>query len=295
MKTENYIECKICGKITAVSRLPSFGGNLVKCTECRMVFKNPMPLEALKKYYKNYYSNFFSAKKIESHRNDIYFHFFKSELNRNAKGRLLDIGCGLGTFLSLAQKQGWETFGTELSEEASQFAQKKQGLNVFCGDLKKASYLEESFDVITLWNVLDHMENPLAELFKMKKILRKGGVLFIRLPNFLFQRNIDRLSRWIERLFSNRINLSKKISVSHFYSFTPSSIEQLLRQAGFSNFRIKNAHPTKGDPYEVFPFLGDKLMDKIKWCYFLFIQFLSLISIGKILWSTAIEIYSYKE
>jgi len=296
MKKAEWLECISCGDERLIKRLKPFGGSLAKCTECGLVFRNPRPsYETIKEYYKDDYSNIFLEEQTKSYRKGIFRHFLATSIKDKGEGRLLDVGSGYGIFLSLAKDLGWEVYGIELSMDACQFARKNFGLNVFCGDLKEASFPKDHFDVVTLWNILDHTTNPLEQLLEIKRILKDNGLLFIRLPNFLFQGKSRCIGEAFDRLFFGHTNLSRKIAVSHLYAFTPFSITNLLERAGFSTFRLKNAPPAKGDPYYAFPFLGDRLLNWTKNSFFISCELLYHISLGKILCGSSMEVFASKE
>lgn len=98
-------------------------------------------------------------------------------------GRVLDIGCATGIFLSGMQKKGWECYGLEPSEYAAQYAHNRFGLEIFNGYLDDAPYPENFFDLITLWDVLEHLPDPAASLKKIQRLLKPGGWLVLSLPN----------------------------------------------------------------------------------------------------------------
>jgi 2-polyprenyl-3-methyl-5-hydroxy-6-metoxy-1,4-benzoquinol methylase len=297
MKKSEYLKCMVCGDIRPVKRLKPFEGTLVKCEECGLVFRNPMPSDKkITDYYKKSYSDIFDEEKIKSHRQEIFLNFLKNARRYLSRGRrLLDVGCGYGFFLNLAKDQGWEVYGVELSKDACQFAQRKLGSNIFCGGLKEASFLSDHFDVVTLWNVLDHMTDPQQQLPEIKRILKNDGLLFLRLPNFLFQEKARRIGNAFDNLFFGHTNLSQKISVSHLYAFTPYSIINLLENEEFSPFLVRNALPSKGNPYKIYPFLGEKLINWIKKSYFFACEFLYQLSASNILWSPSMEVFAFKE
>ncbi len=296
MKKTEWLECEACGDERLIKRLKSFEGSLAKCTECGLIFRNPKPsYETIKEYYKDDYSNIFLEEQTKSYRKGIFHHFLATSIKGKSEGRLLDVGSGYGIFLSVAKDLGWEVYGIELSEDACQFARKNSGLNVFCGDLKEASFPKDHFDVVTLWNVLDHTINPLEQLLEIKRILKDDGLIFIRVPNFLFQRKSRCIGEAFDKLFLGNTNLSRKISVSHLYAFTPFSITNLLENAGFSIFRLRNALHAKGDPYSAFPFLGGRLMNWIKNSFFIICELLYYLSIGKILCCSSMEVFACKE
>jgi len=96
------------------------------------------------------------------------------------KGRLLDIGAGTGDFLVVAKNTGWDTTGIEPSEKAKSIAQSKNV--VFAESLSVIA--DHSYDVITMWHVLEHVPDVKAQIVELKRILKSDGVLIIAVPNF---------------------------------------------------------------------------------------------------------------
>ncbi|MBU0952732.1 MAG: class I SAM-dependent methyltransferase, partial [Elusimicrobia bacterium] len=147
-----------------------------------------------------------------------------------AKGKILDVGCGPGEFLSFAKKDGWETFGTEISAFAAAHAAKKFGLNVFTGDLREAKFPDNNFDVVTIWHVLEHMPDPSAVLKEINRIIKPSGVLVIAVPN---------LNNYIYMLAYTVFKLKKlKLFVMgereiHVSFFTSKTLRNLLDKTGF--------------------------------------------------------------
>jgi SAM-dependent methyltransferase len=102
------------------------------------------------------------------------------EKNTSKKGLLLDYGCGTGDFLACAKKSGWSTFGFEPNSKAKAIA-KEKGIKVL-DSLKELD--DNSFDVISLWHVLEHVYHPEASITEFKRILKPDGVLIIAVPNY---------------------------------------------------------------------------------------------------------------
>lgn len=296
MKKSEYLPCISCNERRPVKRLKPFGGTLVKCAKCGLVFREPKPSDkTMIEYYQKSYSDIFDEEKYKSHREEIFLNFLEKAVKHSGGGKLLDVGCGYGIFLSLAKNQGWEVYGVELSKEACQFARSSLGLNVFCGDLKEASFPEGHFDVVTLWNVLDHMVNPVQQLLEVRRILKNDGLLFLRLPNFLFQVKVRRIGEALDNLFRGHTNLSRKIAVSHLYAFSSTSLINLLSSQKFSILGVRNALPSKGNPYKTFPFLGEGLINWSKKSFFIFCELLYHLSLGKIIWGSSLEVFAIKE
>lgn len=150
-------------------------------------------------------------------------------------GRLmLDVGAGAGLFAYLAGRAGWTVQGIELSGQLCARARERLGITLRQGSFPEASPPDERFDVITMWDLLEHVPAPLEVLTAARRRLRPGGLLLVFTINSesLFNRAGDlaaKLSglRWmqpLELLYDRR----------HCYYFTPASLRALLSRAGFS-------------------------------------------------------------
>lgn len=102
------------------------------------------------------------------------------QLNGNT---LLDIGCGTGDFLKVAQQNNWKINGIEPNEKARNIANKKTNNSVFATE-QLLEYKPKSFDVITLWHVLEHLPKLDEHISVFKKLLKSNGVLIIAVPNY---------------------------------------------------------------------------------------------------------------
>jgi len=98
-------------------------------------------------------------------------------------GRVLDIGCGDGSFLMALARQGWEVFGTELSESIAATAKKHLGERVRVGAIKDVGFPEASFDLVTFWHVLEHLEDPKLALAEARRLLKADGRVVVAVPN----------------------------------------------------------------------------------------------------------------
>jgi 2-polyprenyl-3-methyl-5-hydroxy-6-metoxy-1,4-benzoquinol methylase len=164
---------------------------LVCCRRCGLIYLNPRPdCNEIHQFYPEDYLAFQRA--IEDDRSflkrldrryGIYKRCRAVIKEQPLPGRILDIGCATGLFLFEMKKKGWETLGIDLSESASGYARKRMGLKVITGDFLEVELPPRAFDVITLWDVLEHLPTPGAALEKITGLLRENGLLLLNLPN----------------------------------------------------------------------------------------------------------------
>lgn len=136
--------------------------------------------------------------------------------------RLLDVGCALGFMLQVARGAGWEPVGVETSEFAARYAAEKTGCSVRTGTLQEAGFPSESFDVVTLMDVIEHVPDPDGLLREVRRVLRPEGVAYIVTPNF---------ASFFVRLYG--LNAYGIWPDQHVVYFQPSTIRRLLRRIGF--------------------------------------------------------------
>ncbi|MDF1593537.1 MAG: class I SAM-dependent methyltransferase [Desulfobacterales bacterium] len=98
-------------------------------------------------------------------------------------GHLLDVRCGEGSFLAVVQKEGWRVSGTEFSMFAAKQAADLLNIDIFCGKLSNAGFHENSFDVVTMWHVLEHVDDPKKYLEEIHRILKPNGLFVFAVPD----------------------------------------------------------------------------------------------------------------
>jgi SAM-dependent methyltransferase len=141
---------------------------------------------------------------------------------RRAGGRVLDIGCGSGGYLAILAELGWKCSGVETGAKSRAYAQTVLGLDVREGPLEACGFPDASFDVVTLWHVIEHLPDPRATLREIRRVLKPDGLLLLRTPN---------VESWEASLF--RGNWYGLDAPRHLYLFSPATLELLLRQCGF--------------------------------------------------------------
>jgi SAM-dependent methyltransferase len=145
--------------------------------------------------------------------------------------RVLDIGCGSGLFLRelLAGGRGLKAIGLDNSSQAAAIAWKRHGIRVITADLARAPFSEASFDLITMFHVLEHLSEPAAYLTMARRLLAPGGKLVVQTPN---------LDCWQYRIFGAR--WSGLDVPRHLYDFRTEDLLRLLDNSGFGIVRVKH-------------------------------------------------------
>jgi SAM-dependent methyltransferase len=146
-------------------------------------------------------------------------------------GTLLDIGCDLGDFFPFFPSPTWERFGVELSCSAASYASKTYAAQVHAGTLEAANYPSRSFDVVTMIDMLFYLDDPVAELQTVARVLRPGGLLGIEIPglSYTLLRNKGLLCLLIDGEWSRL-----RTDSSYLYWFSMSGLSKLLKQCGFT-------------------------------------------------------------
>jgi SAM-dependent methyltransferase len=208
------VPCNLCSStestflFAARDRLHGIGGTFtyVRCTECGLVYMNPqvVPEDTEKLYPADYAPHTTTGKKtgsgIRSLQNKIMKipvigRLLKGVTNvkiadtiyrsLNQKSRILDVGCGAGSFLnSLKTDKGCEVYGVDISEAAVKEAKSSFGLDIFKGTITEIPFPEAHFDIITAWWYLEHISDPQTTIAKISSLLKHNGYCIIGVPNF---------------------------------------------------------------------------------------------------------------
>jgi 2-polyprenyl-3-methyl-5-hydroxy-6-metoxy-1,4-benzoquinol methylase len=207
-----------------------------------MLITHPQPrLEVLGKYYESpdYISHTDSKRSLF----EKAYHFVKSIALKNklnlinslqpSKGRILDIGAGTGEFLSVAQLNGWQTTGVEPSNKAKQIA-----INKGVSFVEALSQLEDrSFDVITMWHVLEHVPDLDHQIKELKRLLKPTGSLIIAVPNF----------KSFDAQYYGKFWAAYDVPI-HFWHFSKIAIQKLFQREQMELVKIL---PMKFDSFYV--------------------------------------------
>ena len=200
---------------------------IVKCKSCGLVYVNPRigREEIVDGYAKADESTYVKESKARS----ATFKRCMDEIERYhpKSGRILDIGCAAGLFLEVAKKRGWEVFGVEPNRWLAEWGGKNLGIKISSKPFEEVGFKENFFDVVTLWDVLEHLADPKKALLESAKILKKDGYLVVNYPD---------IGSWLARLFGRKWWFILSV---HLYYFTPTTIRRILEESGFEVVRIK--------------------------------------------------------
>jgi 2-polyprenyl-3-methyl-5-hydroxy-6-metoxy-1,4-benzoquinol methylase len=217
--------CASCGNTTAetYSRPKDYVTgetfSVVRCLRCGLVYVKPQPpVGELARYYPTRHQE---SKPAAYERMDAKARIkFVSPLVRQG-GRVLDVGCGKGLLLAGLRQRGCEVFGTELSEVSARYAQ-SLGLSVSCLPVEYAPFEPGTFDLVTVFHVLEHLTQPRDTLAVLHTLLRPGGILVVEVPN---------IGSWYARLFGD--DWFHYDVPRHLYHFNQDTLRNLLASTGF--------------------------------------------------------------
>lgn len=205
---------------------------LRRCTQCGLMFLSPRPTPAsITSYYPADYGPFKPAVEDESwslmrwirRRKLIKRRRLIERYSDRSHGQLLDVGCATGLFVSEMARSGWRITGLDPVPSAIQYVRDHLGLNASQGTLSEFQCDPEFFDVITLWDVLEHTFSPTKELSRAYDLLRSEGLLALSVPNW------NSFDRWLFGQHWQGLDPPR-----HLFAFDQRTLQAMLNHAGFS-------------------------------------------------------------
>ena len=236
--------CPLCSGVVVAGRLASPLGTMVWCRACGLLYRGSRqpedgaPCDAA-----------FALEERIGKRRRPHFQRFLARAGR--PGKLLDVGCGYGFFLQLAREAGWDAVGVDVDRRAVEYARSQLHVDARAGDIRDLRFPDGSFDVVTLWNVLELVPQPLPLLHEVRRTLVPGGRVFVRTQNAAWHRVNFALTRFLRHV-GGRAIFDKHPYLTYFFglnSFSRSTLRHALERAGFPRIRIDNSRPIRGDPY----------------------------------------------
>lgn len=270
--------CYLCQKTVPEVLFTKLGYHILRCKSCGLLsldFHGNYNSFLHSYYQKGYFTG---DKKVRAYAN---YAEDKPNIVKNARnilkkikktkpeaGKLLDVGCAMGFFMEEAEKQGFETYGIEVSTYAASFSQKRFKDKIFIGAIEEFSGKRDSlfkfkgvfFDVIILSDLIEHVKDPISVLKDLKKVLKKDGIIVLQTG--------DTDSTWAAITGKNWHFYAPP---QHLYFFSKKTLTEILEKAGFKVFKIEKEgkyvslryilHMTQ---YMNIPLLGDFLSQAIR-------------------------------
>jgi len=240
---ESERKCRICGK-SVYPVLNQFERKIYECKSCKVKYltldKKTKAEEIYKKeYFTEEYKRQYGVTYLEDRENILKLADARLKIILKyispANKKLLDIGCAYGFFLEKAREKGFDVCGIEIEKKAARYAKQNLKLNVMNKNFLNAK-LNQKFDVITMWYVLEHFVNPEKVLIKIMQFLNPDGMICISLPN--------------GNGAFYRFNKNKWLSIhpdAHFFDYSIKSLKILFKKYGLElkQKRITGIHPER--------------------------------------------------
>lgn len=224
--------CNLCGANQPRRLFRKFERDVSQCRNCGLVYAGPQRLtreETWDRYNPNYFQQEYLPSlgvingKIDY---DALTGRFARAIHHirpfRKLGTLLEIGCGAGLFLKIAERDGWQVMGTEVMEAGIEFARTQLQIPILQGVIEDLTLPTAAYDVVALFDVIEHLSDPYTTLKQILQLLRPGGWLMISTPN------INSLSRRALGASWAVINPGE-----HLYYFSQDSLGQMLRRSGY--------------------------------------------------------------
>jgi SAM-dependent methyltransferase len=203
---------------------------LVRCLRCGLVYLNPRPtVDAIAIYYPPTYESYMPLllKNLPLPRRWLVEYGLwkrcRPLLVDGSLGKVLDVGCGTGHFLAAMRKHGkWKTVGIDRDPQAVTFAREVLNLEVHVGRIEENDFPERTFDAVTMWDTLEHFHNPREVLLEIRRILKPGGRLLLRVPS------LDSLDARLFGRYWAGLDAPRHLTV-----FSKETLARLLARTGF--------------------------------------------------------------
>lgn len=224
--------CLNCGSPRRTEVTCFDGYHLQECRDCRLAYvSDPPTASELQRYYSfasGYHTEFATSEETRQEhlrRGREYLPYLTRHIR---SGRLLDVGCSAGSFLTIAEESGWQIAGLEFSRDTAKLGRELYGVPIEVGDLLSNLFTAGSFDAVTLWDVVEHLPDPLAALRSARDLLAPGGYIALSTPNI--DGLYPRLSYYPGKLLRHWTHAEPP---GHLCQFSTRTLRAMLERAGF--------------------------------------------------------------
>jgi 2-polyprenyl-3-methyl-5-hydroxy-6-metoxy-1,4-benzoquinol methylase len=233
--------CLLCGENRSKVVFKEFGIPYLKCKKCGHLYSS---------YEREMdYDGYFEQIKDEDDANfywdiahkKMYESFARKYLQKR-EGRILDVGAGLGFFVKFAsQLKGWQSYGVEISKGGYDFAKNRLKCETFfLGRIEEQNFENETFDIITMWDVIEHLPDPTSVLNKCFDLLKKDGILFLHTPSGEMQLLKSKIKKI---LFGEKEGMHFLEAKDHLNLYSQKGLNLILSKCGFKKIRFVHLPP----------------------------------------------------
>jgi 2-polyprenyl-3-methyl-5-hydroxy-6-metoxy-1,4-benzoquinol methylase len=225
---KNLNGCPVCSSAESDFFLTKSSINYLKCRNCRCTYPSKIPNDVGDIYKNDEYLDEFIV--VDGEREEYKkkrfglerFEILRNQLGGDLQGKkLLDVGCGTGWFIELCKEKGLVCYGQELGSSLANYTRNRTGATIFEEPIDLISGYDNYFDIIVLFDLIEHLENPISFINKLKSMMKDGGILFVMTPN-------------VESFGVNslRENSSLLIPTDHICLFSPQTINVFSKKVG---------------------------------------------------------------
>lgn len=243
MATQILPTCLLCGSPENEVVFREFGVDVLRCRPCGHIYSSWDAEEHFAGYWGEEIQDEGGAFYWDQAHGAMYQDFFDDFMAGHPPGRLLDVGAGLGYFLRKVQTTfpSWESHGSEISPVAVRYAEEELGIpNMVAGPLEEGAWEDASFDLITLWDVIEHIKEPDPLLRTIHRLLKPGGVCFLHTPNAPLQLAKARLKRLFQGIREGVHYLEAR---DHLHLYSEAGLRKLLERNDFMDIEVTHLHP----------------------------------------------------
>ncbi len=254
--------CRLCDSENINFYLRDYLNNdIYICNNCGIQFLNPQYTD---EYLDDYYSDYTSTLGDEWREPLRYGHgYYMSIIERYIKpGNMLDFGSGNGILASTAKSRGWNVEGYDVDCESTQRVSKEIDLPIYCGDFSAVKWKKTEYDLVTMHQVLEHLKDPKVMLYDLVSKLKKGGVIFVAVPNI--SSFSARLKFFLERIGVRKKRVGRYYDTDHhLFYYKPKVLKNLLTDMGLEVLHVTGCHKVRPGQSKIIRFIKKYTWEKL--------------------------------